>query len=53
MHVATFHFVNAIEPLHQPYKTKLQAPTTTSKEAAASVAAAASRAGDKVPGPRG
>src|SRR5207244_10868712 len=40
MHVAMFQCVNAIEPLYQPYKTKLQASPTTSKEAAASVAAA-------------
>jgi hypothetical protein len=40
MHVAMFQCVNAIEPLYQPYKTTLQAPPATSKEAAASVAAA-------------
>ena len=40
MHVAMFQCVNAIEPRYQPYTTKLQAPPTTSKEAAASVAAA-------------
>jgi len=40
MHVAMFQCVNAIEPLYQPYKTTPQAPPTTSKEAAASVAAA-------------
>ncbi len=40
MHVAMFQCVNAIEPLYQPHKTKLQAPPMTSKEAAASVAAA-------------
>ena len=40
MHVAMFQCVNAIEPLYQPYKGKLEAPPTTSKEAAAAVAAA-------------
>ena len=40
MHVAMFQCVNAIEPLYQPFKTKLEAPPTTSKEAAAAVAAA-------------
>ena len=40
MHVAMFDCVNAIEPRYEPYKTRFDAEPTTSKEAAAAVAAA-------------
>jgi hypothetical protein len=41
VHVAMFTAVNSIEPMYRPYKaTTFQADRTTSKEAAAAVAAA-------------
>jgi hypothetical protein len=40
MHLAMFQCVNAIEPVYQPYKARVEAPPGASKEAAASVAAA-------------
>src|SRR5438093_8490146 len=40
MHVAMYQCVNSIDPRYEPYRTKLDAPATVSKEAAAAVAAA-------------
>jgi len=40
MHIAMFQCVNAIDPLYQPYKAKVEAPPAASQEAAAAVAAA-------------
>jgi len=40
MHLAMYQCVNSIEPRYEPYKTKLDAPATASKEAAAAVSAA-------------
>ena len=40
MHLAMYQCVNSVEPRHAPYKAKLDAPATVSKEAAAAVAAA-------------
>lgn len=40
MHLAMYQCVNSIEPRYEPYKTKLDAPATASKEAAAAMAAA-------------
>src|SRR2546425_797782 len=40
MHVAMYQCVNSIDPRYEPYRTKLDAPATASKEAAAAVAAA-------------
>ena len=40
VHLAMFGCINAIEPRYQPYKVKYDASPTTSKEAAAAVAAA-------------
>src|SRR5215510_10475736 len=40
VHLAMFGCVNAIEPRYQPYKVKYEADPTTSKDAAAAVAAA-------------
>jgi hypothetical protein len=40
MHVAMFDAVNSIDPRYQPYRVSLTTPKTTSKEAAAAVAAA-------------
>src|SRR6266850_4825276 len=40
MHLAMYQCVNSIEPRYEPYKAKLDAPATVSKEAAAAVAAA-------------
>src|SRR5207245_2682662 len=37
MHLAMYQCVNSIEPRYEPYKTKLDAPATASKEAAAAV----------------
>jgi len=40
MHLAMYQCVNSVEPRYEPYKAKLDAPATVSKEAAAAVAAA-------------
>lgn len=40
IHLAMFDCINAIEPRYQPYKAKFEADPSTSKEAAAAVAAA-------------
>jgi hypothetical protein len=40
VHVAMFDAVNSIEPRYRPYLTQLSVPTTTSREAAAAMAAA-------------
>jgi len=40
MHLAMYQCVNSIEPRYEPYKTKLDAPATALKEAAAAVSAA-------------
>src|SRR5260370_17677870 len=40
MHLAMFEAVNSIEPRYKPYKAKLSAAADTSKEAAATAAAA-------------
>jgi hypothetical protein len=40
MHVAMFDAVNSIEPRYRPYLVQLKAPPTTSREAAAAMAAA-------------
>jgi hypothetical protein len=40
VHLAMFGAINAIEPTYRPYKTKFEADRSTSKEAAAAVAAA-------------
>lgn len=39
IHLAMFDCINAIEPRYQPYKAKFEADPSTSKEAAAAVAA--------------
>jgi len=39
MHLAMYQCLNSIEPRHDPYKTKFEAPATASKEAAAAVSA--------------
>jgi hypothetical protein len=40
MHLAMYQCVNSIEPRYEPYQTRLAAPATASKEAAAAVSAA-------------
>ena len=40
MHIAMFECVNTIEPRYTPYRSKLEAQPSASKEAAAAVAAA-------------
>lgn len=40
MHLAMYQCVNSVEPRYEPYKAKLDAPATVSKEAAAAAAAA-------------
>jgi hypothetical protein len=39
VHLAMFDALNSIEPRYTPYRTQLQVPNTTSREAAASIAA--------------
>lgn len=39
MHLAMYQCVNSIEPRYEPYQTKVDAPATASKEAAAAVSA--------------